>query len=367
MTPEGYAGMTPTANGEMIQLARESRGLTQKNLAQRAGISQGNVSKFERGELVPSATQLENLASILDYPLSFFLRTNSVFGFGISMVFHRRRKSLAAIKLRKIQAEVNIRTMEIEKLLAGVEVESKNEFCELDIDEFGGDAEYVADLVRAKWQLPLGPVKSVVGAIESAGGLVVKCDFGTQKLDAVSHWGTGLPPIFFVNGSIPADRLRFTLAHEIGHIVMHRIPTSNMEDEADRFASSFLLPRNEILPELSLFSLERAMRLKRVWKVSIAALVLRAYDLGVVPDWKKRKFFMELAAAGYRTREPVELEDEEPATVRKLIHTYRNHIGYTTQDLANMLSLKEREFCSSYLGASLQMRRFPSLFENDQT
>lgn len=249
--------------------------------------------------------------------------------------------------------------MEVEKLLDGAEIQSPNEFHPLDIEDFDGDAERIAELVRAQWRLPLGPVKSVIGAIESAGGIVLKYDLGSKKLDAQSYWNTGLPPIFFVNKETPADRLRFTLAHEIGHIVMHRIPTPNIEEEANEFASAFLMPRSEIVHELTPFSLQRAMSLKAVWKVSIAALIMRAYQLGAVTEFQKRRCFTYLSAAGYRTEEPILIPDEEPTIIRRLLDIYRKDMGYGTQDFCGMLRLNENDFRVRYLDSpQLRLRAF---------
>ena len=90
----------------------------------------------------------------------------------------------------------------------------------MDLAEFG-TPEKIATLVRQMWNLLPGPIGNLTRAIEAAGGLVLKCDFGTSKLDAFAQWPSGMPPLFFVNKSAPADRYRYTLAHEIGHIVMH--------------------------------------------------------------------------------------------------------------------------------------------------
>jgi Zn-dependent peptidase ImmA (M78 family)/DNA-binding XRE family transcriptional regulator len=344
--------MTGTVNGEMLQLARESRGLTQGSLARLTSISQSKISKYERDNLPISENDLAQLATVLQYPKSFFHNQLKAHGFGVSGVFHRRRQSIPMLTLKKIQAEFNIRTMEIEKLLEGAEIKSENEFHRLDIEDFDGDAEYIAELVRAQWNLPLGPIKSIIGVIESAGGIVLKYDMGTRKLDAQSRWISGLPPIFFANENIPVDRLRFTLAHEIGHVIMHRIPTKNIEDEANRFASSFLMPRREIIHDLTHFSLERAVRLKLKWKVSIAALIMRAFDLGILTISQKRRFFTLMGAAGYRTSEPVTLpDDEKSATVRQLIDVYKKEHNYTTAELCNMLSVNEFDFRVFYLQA----------------
>ena len=179
-----------------------------------------------------------------------------------------------------------------------------------------------------------------------------KYDLGSPKIDAQSCWISGLPPIFFVNKNTPTDRLRFTLAHEIGHVIMHRIPTNNIEKQANRFASSFLMPRHEIMHDLTPFSLERAMSLKLKWKVSIAALIMRAFDLGIITTYQKRRFFTLMGVAGYRTAEPITIPDEEkPSTIHQLIKAYQEEYGYTTVDLCKMLSISVADFHVRYLQA----------------
>lgn len=341
--------MNQVVNNEMVQLAREARGLTQKLLAKQSSISQGNISKFERGELQVSDDQLEKIAKALDCPKSFFYQQNRLHGFGVSLVHHRKRQSLPVLELKRIQSQFNIWTIEIEKLLHGAEIHCDNEFHALDIDDFDGDAVRIAELVRAQWHLPLGPVKSVIGAIENAGGIVLKYDLGSRKFDAQSQWFKGLPPLFFVNKDIPSDRSRFTLAHEIGHVIMHRIPTYNIEGQANQFASEFLMPRRQILPDLTPFSLERAMCLKLKWKVSIAALIMRASKLGVITESQKRRYFTQLGAAGHRTTEPIAIPDEEPSTIRRLIEVYQRDHDYSTADLCRMLSINEKDFRVRYL------------------
>src|SRR5437870_1642062 len=89
---------------------------------------------------------------------------------------------------------------------------------------------------RRRSRSPTIPIHNMIRTVESAGALVYRVDFATRLLDAVSHWSPGMPPLFFLNDDAPPDRLRFSLAHELGHVVMHSVPTDNMEKEADRFA-----------------------------------------------------------------------------------------------------------------------------------
>ena len=104
-------------------------------------------------------------------------------------------------------------------------------------------------------------------------------------MSAVSHrpWGPGTPAILFVNSRMPADRARFSLAHELGHLVMHECPLGDVEREADRFAAELLMPAREIGPEFpSSISLKTLVPLKARWRISIRALVYRACNLGLI-------------------------------------------------------------------------------------
>ena len=116
-----------------------------------------------------------------------------------------------------------------------------------------GGLQKSARRLRNLWQLPQGPVRSVIGSIESAGGIVFRCSFGTTKVDGISQWSLAdseASPVFFVSDRAPGDRERWTLAHEIAHVVMHHLPTDDPEPEADRFAAEFMMPAHEIERDL---------------------------------------------------------------------------------------------------------------------
>ena len=141
--------------------------------------------------------------------------------------------------------------MHVAKMLLSFNQGSNSLIPEIDPDEYQGakkgrlNVEDVARTIREAWMLPSGPIPNMVQIIEDNGGIVVPCDFGTDLLDAMSQRIDGLPVLFFVNIHVPADRVRHTLAHELGHMVLH---TTNLKDdeemerEADDFAGSFLLP-----------------------------------------------------------------------------------------------------------------------------
>ncbi len=267
-------------NTALLTLVREYRGLNQTEVAERAGFSQAYVSKVESGVLDPTEESVTKLADVLEWPVAFFFRTDRVYGFGTACMYHRKGANLSVHALRTVQAKVNVVRMAMAPLIREIEIASPNRMPVMDVDAYYGPAS-IAQLVRGTWRLPLGPVDNLVQSLEAAGGIVYRVDFGTRLLDAVSHWPPDMPPMFFVNVNASGDRLRFSLAHELGHVVMHASPTRDMEDEADEFASEFLMPAREIGPYLIDMDLSRAGQLKPYWKVAMSALILRARDLGV--------------------------------------------------------------------------------------
>ncbi len=345
----------PAFNPEMMVLARELVGLTQGELAQRVKVSQGEISKVEGGVRPPSEALLEALAVELKCPIAFFFVSDPIRNFGSSCVYHRKRQSTTQKVLNRLLALVNKRRIQIKRLLKSVDV-NDNLFPRIDIDEHFGNAAEIAKIVRATWKIPPGPLPNLTSAIEDAGGLVIRCEFGTNKVDAFSQWLPDMPPLFFVNVTIPADRVRFSLAHEIGHIVMHQLPTDDMEREADRFAAEFLMPESAVRPDLIDVSLPRLAVLKPKWKVSMAALLKRAGDLEMITLRTKNYLWFRMGSQGYKAHEPVSIPHEEPHLLREIIELHRNDLGYTVDNLAKLLVCTEDEVRTDFLQPQTSLR-----------
>lgn len=348
--------VTSNFNREMLTLARESRGLSQTDAAQGMGLSQGELSKLESGFREPSTEQARRFAQFFRYEEDFFYINDPVRNFGTSCMYHRKRAATSQSALRRLLAMVNVACIQIRRLLLSVDLEAENRFQPFDLDDYSGDAERIAGMVRSLWGIPPGPVQNLVREIEEAGGIVIRCDFGTTNVDAVSQWLPDLPPLFFVNRLIPTDRLRFTLAHEIGHITMHRIPTENMEREADRFAAEFLMPRRDIKPDLEYVTLPRLATLKRYWRVAMSAILKRACDLETITPRFRSYLWMQMGQAGYRKFEPVTIPLEEPKTLDSVVSAHANELGYSTADLNKLVFGLETALSDSLKPSKYQLR-----------
>lgn len=341
------AGINPA----MLTLVREYRQLTQSELADRAGVTQGFISKSENGLIVPSEENVEKIAAALEWPAPFFYKSEQVYGFATACLYHRKQASLPVATLRVVQATANVLRIAATPLLREVAFDAPNEFPVLDIDAYEGSPGRIAQMVRSTWRMPLGPVSSVVATLESAGGIVYRLPFGTRQLDAVSHWPPHMPPLFLVNKDAPPDRARFSLAHELGHIVMHRVPNRNMEREADQFASEFLMPAREIRTDLRGLDLPQAAQLKAFWKVSMAALIMKARDTEAITPSRAKRLYAELSRLGHRISEPVEIPAEEPTLLDAVIDTHRREHRYGVAELVELAGIPEKDFRAHYLDA----------------
>jgi Zn-dependent peptidase ImmA (M78 family)/transcriptional regulator with XRE-family HTH domain len=337
----------------MVSLIREYRGLTQAELAQRVGVTQGYLSKFENGVADIPAETVESLAAALDWPTSFLYRPDTRTGVG-NCVFHRKQSTVPMKTLRTVEATANILRIGLRPLLAEVDVGADFDFPILDIHEYGGDVDRIAQLARGAWRLPYGPVANLVRTVESAGGIVFRVSFGTRRFDAVSQWADHMPPVFLLNDVATPDRVRFSLAHEIGHVVMHSMPTPDMEREAHRFAAEFLMPAREIRGDLVNLDLAKAAALKQHWKVSMAALIYRARDLEVIPDWRAKSMFVELGRLGWRINEPGDVPIEAPSLAREIVDAVL--VEDSIDDVSDLTGLPVRELMTVVMGEKPGLR-----------
>lgn len=341
--------MNEPVNPAMITLAREARGKTQTELADDLGVSQALLSRIEAGLAAVPQTLLPPLSDSLRFPEHFFRQSDQVFGAGVSEFFHRKRQSVQARTLTQAHAQINIQRMHVSRLMRAVDVPPL-QIPQLDLEDFNGDAAEVARAVRAAWHLAPGPIANITRIVEDAGGVVITMNFDTLLIDAVSRWIPGMPPLFYLNGAMPTDRTRLSLAHELGHIVMHRVPNPEMEIQANVFAAEFLMPENDIRNHLHGAALDRYAALKPIWRVSMGALLHRASDIGAISARTARYQWMRMGQLGYRRREPADLDltPEQPMLLREMFDFYRDDLGYTHTSLAHLLACEEPELNTMY-------------------
>ncbi len=334
-------------NHEMVVLAREYRSLTQEELAGRVKVKQGAISKIEGG-IAPEMAHdfIGKIAEVLDFPVEFFYQPGERLGFGSSSFYYRKRASISSSDRKRITGIVNLLRLSIKRLLTSVELEPSRKLPRFSLDSFSS-AEHVARALRSAWNLADGPINNLTALVESAGVVIVPCDFGTQSMDATSLQLNDMPPLIFMNKCIPGDRWRYTLGHELGHLVMHDLPSETMEVEADEFAAEFLMPANDLklqFSKLPKIRLQDLASLKPYWKVSMAALLMRAGTLGSLTETQTKSLWVQMSGAGYRTKEPVPLEIEKTQNFNGLFQYFIQHLGYSVDEMARLMFMFPSEF-----------------------
>lgn len=343
-------------NPEMVVLARESRGLTQQQLSTSIGLEQYELSRLENGYTQGvSESVLLKMVKVLDYPKSFFFQEFRVYP--LWMNFYRKHKTLSAKELKRVAALINIYRERVRRLLSSADIEYL-QIPDFTIEEYG-TPENVATAVREYLKLPRGCVENVTELLERLGIIVIQLDFGIRKFSGASLFIDNNFHILFIN-KMPPDRQRFTLAHELGHLVMHNAPRPEMplEDEADRFASEFLMPSRDIKPYLANLTMEKLASLKLHWRVSMQAILQKAHSMGKITDRQHRNFWMKMGKLGYRLREPPRLDPpaEQPSLLQELIEFHLIDLNFDVDDLGDLILLKESEYKNCYLPQKTRLR-----------
>lgn len=346
--------MTKNFNHDMLLLARQYRGLSQAEVAAAAGLDQGHYSKIERGLLTsaPTDSTLIALSSALQFPVSFFMQDDELTGLPLSVhdVAWRKRSSMNATDLKRLQAELNLRVMNLRRLMSAVDLSAELPLPRLDVEEMGG-ADKVAAFIRRAWMIPDGPIKNLTALCERAGILVIICDF-TEQVDGVTMRLRDVPPIIFLNRRAPADRMRHSLAHELGHLIMHAVPSDEMEEEADLFAGELLTPIAQLKSDLigGRITLERLVQLKKYWRVSVASLVYRAARSGLISKNQSDYLWRQISSRGWRKREPEETQfpPESTKLFDHILSLHTSELNYSAEDLSAMLHIDSRELAHLY-------------------
>lgn len=307
---------------QRLILAREARGLQKKELAERVDLTPSAVSQIELGKIRPAPETLLRLALALRVPPGFFSGPPPL-AIAAEDCHFRRLRSATQTEQRRVRA-TGAMILEVVHQLEQLAELPAEELTPLAAHvETGEEIEALAERVREAWNLGLGPVSDVVALLERRGVLPVEVDGHSERLDAFSVWAGHRPVVFLSTEKESASRRRFDAAHELGHLLMHADVSPGdpeLEKEADTFASAFLLPRATFGAECPRrLSWPHLQELKRRWKVSLAAMVRRAYDLGIYSEATYRRGYMQLNKRGWRENEPDEPIMERPRVLQEVV------------------------------------------------
>lgn len=298
---------------ERIREAREGCGLTLDVFAELLGVTKQAVARYESGLCAPSGEAMGKIIAITAQPPAFFVSERPRPASSITP-FWRSLKRMELSDRKRIS-----RRLEWARDVVGfVEKFIKFPPVSLPAIDFnpakdGVDAiECAADQLRAHWGLGLGPVRDLSVLMEVHGIILIREPVNCDDMDAVSCWQAGRPYVLFSADVQSGPRTAFNLAHEIAHILLHsavEVTADNLnqiEKQANRFASAFLLPQETFSREVLGTSLEHFKFLKEKWGVAIAAMSYRCKDLNILSENQFSYLMRQMNVQKIRTREPLD-------------------------------------------------------------
>lgn len=304
-------------NGKRLESARYYRGMTIIDLADEVGVSKQAISQFENGIISPQFDTLMKIVTSLNFPREYFFEED------FNNVRYGNTFFRAQSKVKKLEEErqaVSIKFIgEIHDFLS-----EYIEFPKLNLPDFeeGLSIEEKALKLREYWGLGIEPIKDIIYVMEKNGIIVSEICTGSSYVDAFTQVqvSNGVQNFVVVLGNDKgyATRRQFSAAHELGHIILHdpfinpnelsSVEKRSMEKEAHEFASAFLLPAKSFSTDVSTYptNLEFYKQLKKKWRTSISAMLIRANHLDIINYNSYQNMMRKMGRNGWRTNEPLD-------------------------------------------------------------
>lgn len=320
--------------------------MTQQDVAEALDVSPSLISRYERGKTTPDSSSLIALAQALDTRPDALLRPTYI---EVTRPDFRKKSRLKRREEKAVLADVGEwieRYLELERI-----VDSSPAFDPVTLPARSmEDVEAAAVKLRHRWGLGLDPIDNMTEVLEEQGIRVCPVTAG-EDIDALAFWADDEIPVIAIRDGVPGDRQRFSMAHELGHLVLE---AGELDEEAaaNRFAGAFLVPEERVRAELgderrSLHAHELHL-LKHKYGLSMAGWIYRAHDVGVLPDAGARRMWKLFSKKGWRKQEPGEtFEPEEPTRMKRLLLRALEEDLVTPGRAAELLGMSLSEFQAS--------------------
>lgn len=347
--------------GNRLKRARESKGLSLRQLAVaiQGKVSAQAIGKYERDEMMPGSETLLVIADALDISPEYLLSQQEIELTGVDF----RKEPQAGVKEERAVEAAVLDQMERFLALEDLMPDSGEKWHvpsdpDLDIQQIE-DAERAADALRRHWKLGVAPIPSMAELLEERGIKVIALELPEHVSGSKAHVNrTGKPEVqvVVVNKLHNGERQRFTMAHELAHLALS-IGDIDEEKVANRFAGAFLVP-TELLVQLvgthrTGIALGELAELKKLFKVSIASLVVRCAQAGIISKATYGRLFEQIKELGWNVQgspEPNRLAAEIPQRMERLCFRAVAEGAISESRAAELLKISVRELDRRLMG-----------------
>lgn len=330
-------------NPVKITVLRDLKGWTIEQLSEISDVPKRRISDISRSLVEFRLNDAEAFASASGFPLSFFTLPDEPAP-ATELTFRAPSRTSTREK-KRVSSEYRELNNVTHRVAVAAGFENKSNW----IDSIApvnspvmDDIEELATEARLRVGLPaLGPVNNVTWSLE-AGGVIIAPMTMTPENENARPEGVSFPAsasqpatIGYFSGRRSGDGIRFTIAHEFGHLLLQRKrkPLSRLiiEREASQFAGAFLIPRRDALSVFSPYmTLDDYKPVKAQYGVSIAALIMRARQVGVIDKDRQRSLMTQMSVRHWRRTEPVEVDEEHPVLFKQLLGKIYGRVNSAT-------------------------------------
>lgn len=283
---------------QKIKNARALKGLSQQELADMIGVSKQMISKYEKGESIPTSSNLLKLSKSLKVKIDYFFKPSKI---ELGTLNLRKKSSFSNKKQESLEQLIKLNLenyLEIEDLLQ-IDYSFKNTIGKEKVNSIE-DIEKLVLSLRNEWEIGLDPIHNIIQLLEDNEIKVVELFDVEDSFDGLATFVNDKFPVIVVNGNFPVERKRFTLLHELGHLLLN-LPECNLKAEenyCNKFASEFLFPKKLVVKEFGikrdLISLNELVEVQKKYGMSIQAIVYRLVDAGVFTENRKTDFYKKI-------------------------------------------------------------------------
>ncbi|MCF7992856.1 MAG: XRE family transcriptional regulator [Thiohalocapsa sp.] len=342
---------------QRIHQARLAAGLTLEALGQQLGVTKAAIQKYEKGTVTPDSAKLLKIAKACGVRTEYFFRKQVV---QLEEVEFRKTR---AFGLKRADA-IRIRVAEqVEKRFALLDAFPDSPIARFSVpDEVPAQVtemrqiDAIADSVRRSWALGLNPIGDLTDTLESLGLLLLTVDEAHEAFSGMTAMAVSADhqryPVIAVSSTWPGDRQRFTLAHELGHVLLAgRLVEALSEEKAcDRFAGAFLVPRVAVIRELGKqrhrLEPRELYRLKCEYGLSMKGWAIRARQCGVITQAYFQSLMKQFSVRGWHRWEPGDaLASKTPRLFDQLLYRALAEQLITEAKAADLLGIPRLQFC----------------------